>query len=310
MTHKLRSWLIIFGTAAFYGLVCRLLFAWGPLQGWLQIVSASFLYSMPLSLGALVCFLGYKLDQPGRFWALGAPMITMLLLLCGSLLFQLEALFCVLLAAPIVSPFALLGGWLMSVILRRFDGGRLQITVWVLLPYLVSPVEQMWQRPHETRVMRDSIVIHAPAGRVWDHIKTVEAIHPGELDWRWIYTLGFPRPIAATLDHEGVGGRRLATFEREVSFYEVVTHWEPHQNCRSPSRPILNSSRAMPLTSTSSWAGASMTSWTALMKSRRGMKIHACCIFGAPTACPQCSTATPAGGVSGSCTKSKAPSWG
>lgn len=227
MNSRAKTWLIIFGTAAVYGLICRLLFAWQPLEGWLQIVSASFMYSMPFSLGALVCFLGYKLDRPTKFWALGAPVICMLILLAGGVLFRLEALFCAVVAAPVVTAFSFLGGLVMSLLIERFSGHKFQITFWVLLPYAISPFEQMWQMPHETRIMRDSIVIQAPAGVVWDHIKTVDAITPGELRWQWIYLLGFPRPIAATLDLEAVGGKRHATFERDVSFYEVVTHWEP-----------------------------------------------------------------------------------
>jgi hypothetical protein len=44
---------------------------------------------------------------------------------------------------------------------------------------------------------------------------------------RWIYLVGFPKPIAAVLDRDGVGGVRTATFERDVSFHEIVTTWEP-----------------------------------------------------------------------------------
>jgi hypothetical protein len=130
-------------------------------------------------------------------------------------------------AAPVVLLFALLGGWLMSVLLRRRDRSRLQLAVWLLLPYLVAPLEQAWEQPDEQRVIRDAIVIRSPPERIWSQIREVPTIRPEELRWRWIYGLGFPRPLAATLDREGVGGRRLATFERNVSFYEEVTVWQP-----------------------------------------------------------------------------------
>lgn len=38
--------------------------------------------------------------------------------------------------------------------------------------------------------------------------------------------LDYPRPIAATLDREGVGAKRHASFERNVPFFETVTDWE------------------------------------------------------------------------------------
>ena len=52
------------------------------------------------------------------------------------------------------------------------------------------------------------------------------AIDPAQIPNRWIYRAGFPKPIAATLDREGVGGVRTATFERGVSFFETVTEWD------------------------------------------------------------------------------------
>ena len=228
MKSKLVTFLIVFGIAAIYGILCRVLFALQGTQVWLDIVSVAFIYTMPLSLGALVCFSGYKLDQPSPFWALGAPPLTMALLLVGSLLFEIEAVLCVLVAVPVVLPFALLGGWIMSLILKkREDKGQLQMTCLVLLPFAIAPVERMWESPHETRVMVNSIPIDAPPEKIWEQIYEVPAIGREEIPDQWIYHLGFPRPVAAMIDREGVGGKRHATFEGDVSFFEVVTHWEP-----------------------------------------------------------------------------------
>jgi len=219
--------IIIIGTAALYGILCRILFALPGAQDWLQIVSLGFIYTMPLSLGGLVCFLGYKLDQPSKFWALGAPSLTMALLVFGSLLFKIEAAICVLVASPIVIPLALLGGWLMSLILHKWDHSKLPVTFAVFLPFLVTPVEQAWEAPHETRVMKNTVMIKATPEIIWSQIAEVPPIQRDEIPAQWIYHLGFPRPVAAMLDHPGVGGKRHATFEGEVSFYEVVNLWEP-----------------------------------------------------------------------------------
>ncbi len=91
MNPSLLRVLLIVGMAAVYGILCRILFALEPAGGLLAIVSIAFIYTMPVSLGALVCHLGYKLDQPGRFRALAAPPLTMALLLVDSLLFEIEA---------------------------------------------------------------------------------------------------------------------------------------------------------------------------------------------------------------------------
>ena len=62
---------------------------------------------------------------------------------------------------------------------------------------------------------------------IWKEIASVPEIQSDEIRQSWIYQLGFPKPLAATLDYEGVGGKRIATFEREVSFFEVIETWSP-----------------------------------------------------------------------------------
>lgn len=146
----------------------------------------------------------------------------------GAVAVKLEALMCAVVSAPVVIPASIFGGCLMHFILLYFsDRGRMMLNVFVLLPLAVSPLEQIWREPQEQRVMHDSVVIHADAKTIWQQIYQVPEIRREELPEQWIYRLGFPRPIAATIDRHGVGGRRHATFERDVSFFEVVTVWEP-----------------------------------------------------------------------------------
>lgn len=220
-----RSLLIIFVTGALYAGVARLLFP--NLGNSYQIVSLAFIFSMPLALGGIVCYLGYKLDTPRPFWHRSAPALAILLAVIGSWAAHLEALLCSVVALPLVFPATVLGGWGMHLGLQKRCKDRLLVSFFVFLPYVVAPLENLWQTPHETRVMRNAVTIKASPETIWNQIYQVPAIQKSELPSQWIYFLGFPRPIAATIDKQGVGGRRHATFERNVSFFEVVTHWEP-----------------------------------------------------------------------------------
>ena len=71
------------------------------------------------------------------------------------------------------------------------------------------------------------IDIAAPPDRVWPLVASVDTIRASERRPALFTRIGFPAPIAATLDHEGVGGVRTASFERGVVFHEAVTTWEP-----------------------------------------------------------------------------------
>ena len=98
-----------------------------------------------------------------------------------------------------------------------------------MLPFLAAPVEHRLGLPEQLRVAETSIEIRSDSATVWANIARVPAIRPEELDFTWTHLIGFPRPIAATLSHEGVGGVRHATFEKGVLFVETVTVWEPER---------------------------------------------------------------------------------
>ena len=222
-----RIFAIIVIVAGGYALAARLLF---PALGHrYNIISVGFIFGMPFALGALVCYLGYRLDSPRPFWHRWAPCLVMWLAVVGSLVAHVEALMCLVVALPIVIPSAAAGGWTMHLSLQKRSKDRLLVSVIVLLPYAVAPLESWWSAPHETRVMTDSVHIQASADTIWKQIYQVPAIHRQELPSQWIYHLGFPRPIEASIDREGLGAVRHATFEREVSFFEVVTDWQPQQ---------------------------------------------------------------------------------
>jgi hypothetical protein len=220
-----RSFAIVLITSTVYALIARLLF---PSLGYrYNIISVAFIFGMPFALGGLVCYLGYRLDCPRPFWHRSAPMLVMLIAVVGSWVAHLEALVCLVVALPIVIPCAAAGGWSMHLSLQQRSKDRLLVSFIVLLPFGLAPLESWWKTPHETRVITDSVSIQASADKIWQQIYQVPAIRSEELPSQWIYHLGFPKPISATIDREGLGAIRHATFERDVSFYEVVTNWQP-----------------------------------------------------------------------------------
>lgn len=192
------------------------------------VVSLSFIGSVPFACGALSVAIGRWIGS-GRWWmhALVGPCVALLIGLVLCVLTKIEATICVVMAAPILFGAAMLGGliahWLMP---KGISQGRLQVTFAVFLPFLSAYAESLFDWPTETKAIRNTIAIHAPAERIWPEIASVAEIPASQIQDRWIYAIGFPKPLAATLDREGVGGIRTATFERGVSFFEVVTEWD------------------------------------------------------------------------------------
>jgi hypothetical protein len=225
-----RVWWIIIGCGLLYGGFGRVVFALDKLAPWLGgATSVSFLFLIPFAMGSLVAFLGMTLTERRSvaYWGLGIPTSCLGIGLAVALVTGVEAFFCILIASPILWALTIFGGLVTAAIVKRSSGGRTYITAVVLLPYAVAPVEQMIRLPEEILTVANRIEIAAPAEVVWGQIASVPEISRDELSWSWVHALGFPRPLAAVLAGEGVGAVRIATFEREVSFFERVTEWQP-----------------------------------------------------------------------------------
>lgn len=192
------------------------------------VVSMSFVFSVPFAMGVLSVAIGRWIGSDHwQFYAAVAPSLSLLLGLVICIVIKIEAAICVIMAAPILIACVMIGGllahWLMP---RNHPSNRLYLPLIVLLPVFSAGIEGSMQWPTEIKAIENVITVDAPAEEVWKEITSVEAIDPAQLPKRWIYRVGFPRPIAATLDREGVGGVRTATFERDVSFFETVTEWD------------------------------------------------------------------------------------
>ncbi len=191
------------------------------------VVSLSFIFSVPFACGAISVAISRSSGSDN--WVIPAIVGPCSALMIGvgiSVLMKIEAMICAVMAAPILIGAAILGGLLAHALLpRNARDCRLQLTLAVFLPFIAAFAESSLHWPTETKAIENTIIVQASAERIWPEIASVSAISPAQIAKRWIYLIGFPKPVAATLDRQGVGGIRTATFERGVSFFETITEW-------------------------------------------------------------------------------------
>jgi hypothetical protein len=109
--------------------------------------------------------------------------------------------------------------------------------LFIVLPYLVAPLENTLPMPVSIRQVDTQIVINAPVATIWANIKSVPTIRRDEQTFNFLHAVGMPRPLAATLSQDGVGGVRAATFENGLTFVETVTTWEPNKQIAFSIKP-------------------------------------------------------------------------
>lgn len=212
-----------------YGLAARVGFESGsPLTGFGSMTFA-FVVLVPLAVG----YLSVELDRRGPRRTRRAMLIaavTVAACLAFVLAAGLEGIICVVLVAPLFLLFAALGGALSIAVRRHARAPRMHasaLATVLLLPYLAAPLEDRIPLPNARRVVDTRVVVHADAATVWRHLVRPTGIRREENRTRLAHRIGFPRPVTATLSHEGVGGSRYAIFERGVMLRETVTEWVP-----------------------------------------------------------------------------------
>ncbi len=101
----------------------------------------------------------------------------------------------------------------------------LDISLLMLAPLLLSLGESTISPNLRTFEARTYIDIQASPEMIWDHVTRVTEISEDE-DTGWLNkALGFPRPVKAELDCEGVGAYREAIFTKGLVFHETVIEY-------------------------------------------------------------------------------------
>ncbi len=169
-----------------------------------------------------------KEKRPVWQWIV-VPWCSVILILIGAALFLLEGIICLVFALPILLLFTSVGGVFAGVIRRTARAGIPTQLCIIALPLILPQIETHVSPPLQIRTVRNDLRITASPSVVWKEIASVSPIHREELPDTWTEKIGFPRPIAATLSKNGLGGIRNATFERGLRFIETVTVWEPNR---------------------------------------------------------------------------------
>ena len=195
------------------------------------LMSFAFLFAGPFIAGAITVKQATR-EVPMSSWeSTLASWIPILVNILLALSVRWEGMICVVFIAPPALLSAALGGYITTVLHRHFHRRDFGRTLYCLsvLPLLLAVAETKLNQPLEIRTVDTSVVVHAPLSVVWQNIERVRPIAPSELRRSWANTIGFPRPVEATLSHEGIGGVRNASFERGLNFTETITEWAPNQ---------------------------------------------------------------------------------
>jgi uncharacterized protein YndB with AHSA1/START domain len=135
----------------------------------------------------------------------------------GCMAMDFTALFCGLILSGIALGPTAIGvgaGALLRQLLKRsnFDQRwHLPLIAFLLLPVLSALLERAAYRTPPTETVRTSVVVDAPAGRVWDAIQFYEEVKHGPPP---LFRLGMPRALFTTGRAAAVGDLKTCVYDK------------------------------------------------------------------------------------------------
>jgi len=229
MNRTTKNTLIAIGIPTLYAVVLRLFFGIDNWNELFSVMSVTFLFLLPTIVGALTVYLSSVEKAKSIAYRIFTPWIPVFLFLIITLALAIEGWACWLMILPVFLIAASIGGLLGGYLKTRKRNDRLNISLLVLLPLLIGPIESMIETIPGTYKAYTYIDINAPAEKIWDNVTRVKEI-PIDQDKGYLTRLlGFPRPVKAELDFEGVGAYREAIFTKGLIFHETVTEYKDNE---------------------------------------------------------------------------------
>lgn len=213
--------------AVIYGVLAQFSMRMEKFADLFAVMSFGFVFILPVVMGAMTVYFASESKRKSWLFAIFMPWVTMTLSLLISCLVGWEGTICLIMAAGVFLPLSSVGGVITKIVLNSIEISRksqLAFGVLLLAPVLSPWIENHFAVPVDHVRAYTSIEIDSPADVVWQNIIRVKPIN--EPISGFFYKMGFPKPIEATLSHEGVGGVRQASFENNLLFVETVTEWQ------------------------------------------------------------------------------------
>lgn len=191
----------------------------------LNTYGASLFVGAPVLIGATTAAVyNYHTDRTYRA-SIGVALLSVICCGAALLLFALEGVICLIMAAPIALLLAALGGMLGKFIADCSMSPARGIAASLLVLPIWGGGEALLQPAHELRVVT-AIEIDAPIERVWDVVIAFPDMGEPE---EWYFRAGIACPMRARIDGEGVGAIRHCVFTTGA-FVEPITAWDkPHR---------------------------------------------------------------------------------
>lgn len=181
---------------------------------------------VPFAIGLMAAvFYGARSPRTIRE-CIGVACLSLTVYGVALLLFAFEGAGCLIMAAPLAYPVAIVGAVVGASLCGRRPPGvplarRVMIVMMLFLPAFLG-AEKLAAPEAPLYAVTSAVEIDAPPDRVWNNVVGFGQIPPPH---EWIFRTGIAYPIRATISGHGPGATRLCVFSTGP-FVEPITTWD------------------------------------------------------------------------------------
>lgn len=195
-----------------------------------SVMTLSFIAGLPYLVGVITIYFSDLERIKPLSYRVTAPWVPITAFFFITLIFSLEGFACWIMILPLFMFFASLGGITCGYFrLKKIkNGNKLHISLAILLPLLIGPIENEYAASRSLTKAYTSIEITGTRAEIWQNVTRVSTITEEEQNPTINGFLGIPKPLKAELDFEGINAQREASFSGGLVFTEIVTSYK-HQ---------------------------------------------------------------------------------
>ncbi|MCG6168507.1 SRPBCC family protein [Leptospira sanjuanensis] len=230
---NLRSFLIPVVISVLYAIAVQYCFRIESLKDLGLGMTYGGIFILPFLIGLISCYSAEKSKSRTVLFHIFFPWLPTIVSMLFALLVNIEGMICLTMGLPIYLVLSSLGGIAVAIWFYIFPENRtnlLAVFSLLSLPLVTGYFETFWDLPNEIRIVETKITIESTPEKIWKNIVRIPELEKTEEGF--FYSMGFPRPVEATLSHEGIGGIREARFEKGLVFYETITEWKPERRLK------------------------------------------------------------------------------
>ena len=142
-----------------------------------------------------------------------------------SAVFLGEGVICLLIVSPLIFAFIITGVFIGRAMFKKRNQ-NLNVSI-VSLLFILFIVDSVSQHQYENLVS-DVVIVNAPPKEVWKHVVAFDRIEKEEN--YWLFKVGVPSPVAASVDGYYEGAGRKCIFSNGYIFDEKMVSYKPAQD--------------------------------------------------------------------------------